>query len=417
MKQVFRPQQGPKVFISYSFGNQLADNLAATLCASGYQVEIVHDKMLLGTPSLESALTELIQKAEFVIPILDARANRSRWVETEFNIARRLKKIVIPIVQEVCGLSPLVAEIAYLNERSPTLSQENIVALRETIEAFYVFFSFEQQSPFLFVDETILKFMTVQSESRPMLRCIIDPYGTYEAAINALQRFESKRPPLPSERVASSGTTSSEDVAACLRLLNRLQELMCEYRTAMRATLSSYGEDLALRSLTSWQRLLRLVVGTAWLAVGRRFPKDLLPEILGDYGVAVSQASTEADSFSGDNSVCNNTSFTWAMQYQSRKPKGPHNLAPGKGGWFWCGFGTEFGKTFVGFFPATRRIADGVKHAQRPATYVENYEWADYGLPQLVARGVVFADRFGDSSYTSHLVYDLAHYHRSYHPS
>jgi hypothetical protein len=371
MEPVFRPGQGPKVFISYSFGNPLAPRLADNLTVIGYRVRIVDDTMLLGTPTLESALAELVREAEVVMPVLDAKANRSRWVKVEIELGLAHRRPIIPIVQDETELSPLVAGIAYLLELSPEPSVACLQALRRAVEAFYLGVPLDSRAPFLFDEEVVLRFMATEKRSRPLIRLIIDPFGTFPRMLDSLRDHAAQLlPPGPGQL---AGVDLTEPVEMCVRLVDRLQNLLGDYRDALRVALDSYGSDLSLRSLSAWQRLMRLVVGRPLLALAKRWPRELLVELLGDSGAALAVAHDDAAAFRDDNSVCNDHTFTWAMQYRSPRPKGPYNRAPGKGGWFWCGFRADRGPRmrFVGFLPACERIADGVKYAQRPATYVE----------------------------------------------
>jgi hypothetical protein len=417
MEPVFRHGQGPKVFISYSFGNPLAPRLADDLTAVGYRVCIVDDTMLLGAPTLKSALAELVREAEVLLPVLDAKANRSKWVCVELELGLAHRRPIIPIVQDETELSPLVAGIAYLLERSAEPSAACLQALRQAVEAFYLEVPLDDRAPFLFDEEVILGYMANEKRSRPLIRLIIDPFGRFPRMLDSLQGHAARLlPPDPSRQ---AGADLTEPIEMCVRRVDRLQDLLGDYRDAMRVALGSYGPDMSLRSLSAWQRLIRLVVGPPLLALAERWPRELLVELLGDPGAALAAAHDEAAAFRDDNSVGNDAGFTWAMQYRSPRPKGPYSPAPGKGGWFWCGFRADRGPRmgFVGFLPACERIADGVKYAQRPATYVEPCEWADYGLPQLFARGVMLADRFGDPRHTTDLVYQLRHYNSSYYPS
>ena len=110
--------QGPRTFISYAFGNDLAPRLARGLTEAGFQVTLVDDRSLLGRPSLGAALDELIRAAEVVIPVLDRKANASRWVLHELEAAANYQRPLFPVVQEVDDLPGLVQDVPYLTEQN-----------------------------------------------------------------------------------------------------------------------------------------------------------------------------------------------------------------------------------------------------------------------------------------------------------
>lgn len=382
--------QGPKTFISYAFGNTLAPKLAEQLTEAGFQVTLVVDTSLLGERSLAQALERLIQNAELVVPILDAKANSSNWVLHELTIAQRLGRVIMPIVQDERSLHDTVRDI-------PFLTEQTIDALIPAAISRYALLRLDPLAPYQLSIESLQEYL--QSETEP-IRVILD-VDDYSGQLmdlipDTVAQATENQPEL--RNVIESQVR--KPLERCIREMDRAQPLLPGFRAAVENALQRYGPDRVKRSIAPWQRMTRLLIGTELFAIESTLPASVFPQYWVQAGPSVDAEVKKVKSLSSSHASQTSSSI-WALEYIGNEATD---------GWIDVYFQAVQGDDFRGYIPKTQFVVDAVRFRDSPVSFFEPYQWADFGLPQLFKRALMLADRFSDDSFVHSIAWDLSEY-------
>jgi len=379
---------GPKTFITYSFGNTLASHLTERLSTEGFQVTMVDDRSLVGTPSLSSALEDLIQDAEVVVPVLDAKANESEWVRFEITIAKRSNLVIVPVVQDAASLPDIVRDIPYVTER-------NLDALSASVLKDFALLRLDPKGPFHIESDCLRAYL---ASDHPYRRVILDSDdftgelldGVYDNVVLATEKQPGLRSAIELQ--------VREALNTCIRYIDRAQQFLPRLRGAIASTLNRYGTNLIDRSIGPWQRTVRLIAGIELLEVAQVLLPQFHPAYWGEGAVAIGQALQERETciYKGRPDA-----KMWALRYRGDE-------APS--GWLDVYLIPGDGLDFRGIIPKTEYVSLAVGCGERPETFLDPWHWADFGIPQLFRQALILADRFDDSAYLDSIIWNLADY-------
>ncbi len=378
--------QGPQTFISYGFGNPLAPKLAQRLATEGFQVTLITDVTLLGQPSLAGALEERIRKAEIVVPVLDSKANQSAWVLREIELAQQYGRMILPVVQDADHLPAPIHDIPYVRE-------DNMEALIPAALAPFGLLPLDFAKPYELQNEPLRSYL---SSSESFLRVILDTDDLIGRLLDATGEAVLKATAATPMARSSIEQAVRGSLESCARLMDRAQPLLPRFRQALEDALSAYGPKRVQRSMAAWQRMIRLLVGRNLLQIASRLLPGLHPTYWGAGTAAMAEAQSQV-------ATMNNTAL-WALTY--RGDEAPR-------GWLEVSFTSGNGEEFRGYIPKSQNIALSAQVGEPPAGFLEPYQWADFGLPQVVSRAVVLADRFGDDAFTASIAWNLEEYTHS----
>jgi hypothetical protein len=180
------------------------------------------------------------------------------------------------------------------------------------------------------------------------------------------------------------------------RLLRLLPRLAPHYRTALRDGLRRYGPELTERSLRSWRNLVRSLIGVELMRVAHTLPPGMFPEL---WSPAAPKTAANLEHWKKKDKNFPEADAAWALSEEG-----------GNQSWLRVEFADNHGGYFKGIVPDTQHIRSGVQGHERPVQFLEEYQWADYCLPQLAARALNFADRFSDDSHWKNIAWNLADY-------
>jgi hypothetical protein len=384
--------QGPKTFVSYAFGNQLAQRLSELMIAEGFQVTLIEDTSLLGKPSLGKAIEQHIQEAEVVVPILDDKANKSAWVHEELTLAKLHHRMILPVVQSRDSLPSVVHDIPYVTEDSlPALIP---AALRN-----FALLPLDPQNPFELLTEALRDYLR---SDRSFTRVILDSDDLIGTLIDnlpeALRQATKETPKMQTvlERQVR------EPLDHCQRMMNRVQAGLPRFRTAMEHALSSYGAKRIERSIIPWQRMIKLVIGQDLLTIASTLPPEFCPGFWGQGAMSVNAALKLIDAVRLTDG--GNKKVIWALQVEDYEV--PH-------AWLEVSFHPTKGNVFNGYIPASTHISESVKSFAKPEAFLEPYQWADFVLPQLIWKAVLLSDRFTEDKFIKEVAWNLSDYRKA----
>lgn len=380
---------GPKTFISYAFGNTLATPLAQQLTDAGFQVTLVVDTSLLCEQSLAQALERLIEESELVVPILDSKANTSTWVRYELAIAQRYGRVIMPIVQDEKSLPDAARDIPYLTERT-------LDALVPAVMSRYALLPLDPRAPYQLASEPLREYL--QSDAN-FIRVILDAddySGELLGSTSTIVEQATKEQP---ELKAAIEAQVRRPLERCIRGMDRTQPLLPRFRSAVQQALQRYGPDRPDRSMAPWQRMARLMVGTEWLTIASTLPASTFPEYWNFAAISIDNEFKKLRSIPPHPS--HNGLSIWALEWDGDEAVD---------GWLDVYFQTAEGDDFRGYIPKTQFIADAIQVRERPESFFEPYQWADFGLPQLLQRAVLLADRFSEDAFVDAMAWNLSEY-------
>lgn len=383
--------RGPATFISYAFGNVLAPQIDQMLRREGFPVTIVDDTKLLGEPSLSAALERLVGESELVVLVLDSAANRSNWVAQELAVAKRLGRVIIPVVEDEATLNEAVRDIPYL-------TKANVNALAPSALSRYGQLPLDSRNPCQFAPEPLVAYLRSETE---FVRTILDSGNVtgclWESASTTVEQATRAQ---PQSRTAIEKQVR-EALEPCIRMLDRADSLLPRFREAVGHALERYGPKRTARSIAPWQRMIRMTIGTRLLAVAEMLPASAYPGYWGEATASIEAASKALQR--APRSASTEARAVWALQ--TLGDEGPN-------GWIKASFQAE-NSEFQGYLPNSGFIADGLRAREEPLQFLEPHQWADFGLPQLFARALLLADRFEDASFTDSIAWNLEDYRSS----
>lgn len=177
------------------------------------------------------------------------------------------------------------------------------------------------------------------------------------------------------------------------------QSLLPRFRSAIEKALERYGPERVQRSVPAWQGMSRLLIGTELLSIARTLPPSLFPDL---WGAGCESLQAELDVVrSLEESQVEDASTIWALELQGSE---------GPNGWLEVYFQASTGDDFRGYIPKVERVVSAVRYDERPESFLDSYQWADFGLPQLFRRRIVLADRFQEDGFLEALRCDLEDY-------
>lgn len=383
--------QGPKTFISYSFGNPLASGLAERLLTEGFQVTLVDDRSLLSAPSLSSSLVDLIQQAEIVVPVLDAKANCSQWVQFEIATAMRSNRIVLPLVQDNESLPTLVRDIPYITER-------NLDALVPAVLKHFALLPLDPRAPFQLEPNCLRAYLESDRQYTRVIWDSSDLTGQLLSKIPESVRLATEQQP---DLRSSIELQVSGSLKRGIRLIDRAQQFLPRFRNAIESTLQRYGSQLVERSIGPWQRMTRLITGIQLLEVAQVLHPEFSPEYWEEGGESISNALRDYQACVRHGPP---DAHMWALRYRGDEARN---------GWLDVYFIPRDGLDFRGLIPKTEYVSLAVQCRERPASFLDPWHWADFGIPQLFRQAVVLADRFDEIGYLDSIVWNLDDYTKS----
>ncbi len=376
--------RGPRTFISYAFGNQLAPQLKQILDREGFPAKLVDDTELLGKPSLTAALEGLVTEAELVVRVLDTAANQSSWVAHELAIAKKLRRVIIPVVEDEATLPESVRDIPYL-------TREKLSALVPSALSRYGLLPLDPRNPCYLAEEPLQSYL--RSETR-FIRAILDSNNLVghllESSPAAVEQATKAQPQL----TAAITKQVRDRLEACVRKVDGAETLAPAFRMAVEHALRRYGAERPNRARAPWQRMVRLTSGAALLRVAEFLPASAYPGFWGEAAPSIDDESKAMALISGSSQK---QAAVWALEVLGDE-------APN--GWFSAAFQAG-GFDFPLYLPKSGFIEDGLRGRDRPESFIEPYQWADFGLPQLLGR-VLLEDRLSGS-----LPWSLEDYHSS----
>ncbi len=388
--------QGPKTFISYGFGNTLAPRVAEYLEAEGFQVTLIVDTMLLGEPSLADALERHIGAAEVVVPVLDTKANQSVWVMREVETALARGRLLLPVVQDSDTLPDRVRDIPYLSEH-------NFHALVPTALKRFALLPLDPEKPYLLREDALREFLFGGREVR---RVILDSDDVTGQLLDRIPAVLDRTKAEPHVRRAVE-TQVRDTLNLAVRLMDRAQPGLVLFRRLVDAGLAGFGpRQKTERTEATWQRLARLLAGVELLDAAVTFP----PEWNQDFwvGAAPGMAACYAAARRADTPFWSSEQeAAWALTHRGDE---------GENGWTEVALDASVQSDFRGYFPTTADITEMVNSHLRPTGYVDESVWAEFGLPQLVARAVHYRVEALDNTWIDKAGWSLADYEYSGRP-
>lgn len=129
----------PQVFLSYAAKDRtVAAKIAAALEQRGVRV-FRDDTALVAGMELRSDLTQALEKAAAVVPVLSANSTRSTWVERELQLALNKVPFVFPVLLDTAGRGtwvwPLVSHLQPVQmRRGAAARQKDLELLVDAVE-------------------------------------------------------------------------------------------------------------------------------------------------------------------------------------------------------------------------------------------------------------------------------------------
>ncbi len=381
--------RGPTVFISYSFGNNLALNLGNQLSAEGFQVTLVDDKTLLGKSSLKEALDALIRASEYVVPLLDTKANESQWVLEEISSAKQHGVTLIPIVLDHRNLAEPVKDIPYV-------TADNLHFLPELLLRDYLLLPLDAETPVHFASDPLKDYMERDPPWRRTLLDTDDLSGSLAERLDATVVAATKEQP----ELESTIRRHASHLQRLSGYLDILAELMPLYRVTLLNTLQDYGRQKSERSLASWHSVTALLIGRELVHIARTLPPELFPDYWGLFAPGMAEVQKEWQEKTS--SLESESDVIWAMECEKR------HQTPSS--WVVVEFKSSRGWPLRSVIPDSPSTQMGIRLGEPPSRFLESYEWADYCVPQLFCQAIMLREKRGNPKYTSDIVWNISDY-------
>lgn len=168
---------GPRVFISYSFGDrELAGVIANNLRQCGMQVRMENELSLLGS-KLDDMLPERIRNCEVFVQVVTETSAQSMWVAREFEWATSSGDgpvVVLPVVVEGVAVPEPVASWAYLPVTTP-IDGISLDRIREVAMRSLVVLPLDPHRPYQLAWRELTEYCA--SGTAGKLRVLLDPEG------------------------------------------------------------------------------------------------------------------------------------------------------------------------------------------------------------------------------------------------
>lgn len=371
--------RGPKVFISYGFGNTLAVPLAHLLEGQGFQVTLIDRQTLVGEQDLHIALRQRIRAAEVLIPILDEKANRSVHVDAEIQTAKEFNIPLVPIVQSEDGLHESIRQIPYTSEPGPILSKMTADVIASKILDWYPRIPLDADQPYQFA-ETALQTLLQRNETVRTIRILLDiddvTGAVRRGASAAIAKLTASQPEIRSIVEQQLG----RNIDTIIATLNGVEVALINFGKAVTDSMQNYGVESLSRQIAPWQRLLRLLTSDQWHVIFGTVPPSHCPELWKTDGTRIESALATWKEFEHDNSVHQSTFISWSLSY----PAG-YSRPVTRGGWIRMKLVDPEGGTHFIYLPRVDRIAHAIESKTPPERFLEGYEWADFVIPQILA--------------------------------
>jgi hypothetical protein len=360
--------RGPRVFVSYSFANPSIGNVKRELESLGFRPTIVDDTTLLGKESLTESIAELIRQADYVVPLLDAHAVSSAWVQKEMELATEAGIPFVPILEPLVEPTGVFADV-------PSVRNMDIEKLAERLLKNYVLLEFDESYPAHVQLEALVRYMSSEQ------RGLVDP----------MRRLSSKLRPV------FDGLLDVDHEALhaqTLRFWTSLQDAFDElqaiapvYRTAIRPFLEGWGEGRDEIIGKTWNAVARLIIGHQLI----RLIGSASPEFRGEWGPLRPGATRMLDEWSaiseGDPTV---KLWLWGVGARTfplqEWEKDPQSAL---GNWLLVDAQCSTGLRRKMVVPDSKVIASGVRLHEPPRRYLRSWEWLEFVLPQLACHGAL----------------------------
>lgn len=389
--------QGPKTFISYGFGNTLAPRIAEYLTAEGFQVTLIVDTMLLGEPSLSAALDRHIGAAEVVVPVLDRKANQSIWVQKEVETAIGHGRIVLPVVQDPETLPDRVRDIPYLSEH-------NYQLLVPTALKRFALLPLDPERPYLFRDDNLSEYLF---GGREVSRVILDSDDFTGQLLDRLPEVIDRLTEAPPPLRATVERQARSALSQLIRAMDRAQPALPQFRGCVNEALARWGEQRLPRIVAAWQRLARLLVGHGLVAAADTFWPERYSEFWGTATRGMNESHLAARP--------SDRTCYWARDHETHWAL-THRGNEAVDGWSEVVFEAPNRPHFRGYFPTTTDVTDMLAWQAKPSKYLDNFLWAEIGLPQVVNDAVAYPGDAIDNSWIETTVWTLADFMQSGRP-
>jgi hypothetical protein len=374
-------RSGPKVFVSYSFGNPKAQFVAEALSEAGFQPKLLDDTSLLTSSSLRSSIESHIEDAEIVIPILDERASASNWCKMEIEHSILRGKLLLPLTDGVITPPAYLHDIPYLA----------IDRLNDGLNALLQHFYLACVDPRTPLDFDLSSYVRYVFAGRNFVRTIFDPYHYVGRLLERLDYH----PPFCDDRAANSWLRESvkRQLLQIDEALDWIGEGIGSITSALIETMNAmdgYREKIAMSCI---RRYLRLNFSVPLLRLATQIPPSHC-QVWDE--VCRESIQTNLNRVDGWKESVGRSEFRNLYDWAYSGDELPEYEV-----WFRCALDSGRGNGLQCWMPDIgdyRRCA----YAGQPAdAFVDIDVWCSFVIPQLMTRAVREATRFHDPTYIS----------------
>lgn len=368
---------GPKVFISYSFADRLlAQRIEEYLASRGMQVKKEDETSLLAE-QLSQALPRRVADAEVFVQILTETSVQSNWVYREFEWAVAASKLstkpaIVPVVFGNAKPQDPISDWVYIKS-AVDLEDATLDAIGRASLTSIELLPLDSSLPFQFEHDRVADLLQLKWVNRR--RILADSGGLLLAIADDRVRVAESADPKIRKRFIAQESRSLDRIRRVLvdadRVLPRLFQELHE-------GFAHYGSDYPGRAIEPVQRFARLVFGIELLHSWNDFHPDILQpysRILEDAQNVVEQGQAQ-DPSSMDFGYSHwalgtrpsDNSSEWVEVGLDPVPgKAPAQVLLPK-----SGFGDEWSLS--------------LQFGSEPSAEVQDYDWADFGVPQIARR-------------------------------
>jgi len=372
------PARGPRVFVSYSFSNVDVTAFEADLRTRGFRPTVVRATTLLGQPSLSGGIRQFIRDSDYVLPLVDAAASESAWVQEEIKIALEEKIPIVPV------LDPGVEPRGPLRD-IPCIVGGGVGAAADRILDDHTLLDFEPGYPAHISAAPLMDFM--RAGRRPWV-------DSNSALSRSLKVVAESLMAVGHEQLIEQTRSQWWDLQ---KALDGLQSTLPVYRQFLKVLLVGY-DDPEQRAVESFAALTRLIVGRHLIRFQSVRSPDEHPS-WGELRDGARQMKAEWDAIDEKEQ----TAHLWLWGVGKRQfplDEWSKDRESPLGNWLYATATLHDGQSFAIILPDEPVIASGLRLREPPARYLESWHWLDCILPQLADRPIVLRPDLGTKMLT-----------------